>query len=77
MLTHPCQGGSKIHNYSCSITHVLIRWTKSLKVVVPNLVLDLKWTPIFELCIVGCGSKNKHTQKTCFRKIPTDVMKIC
>ena len=32
------------------------------RVDVPNLVFDLKWTPIFEWCMVGCESKNGHQQ---------------
>ena len=37
------------------------------KIDVSNLIFDLKHTPIFEWCIVGCGSKNIH-QKTCIVK---------
>ena len=30
------------------------------KVDVPNLVIDLIWTPVFEWYVVKCGSKNRY-----------------
>ena len=34
-------------------------FTGSTKVSMPNLVIYLYWTPIFELCMVTCASKNR------------------
>lgn len=25
-------------------------------------------TPVFEWCVVGCGSKNKHPKDTCYKR---------
>ena len=50
---------------------VLISWHKAIssyhRVYVRNSVFDLKRTPIFVQCMVGCESKNAH-QKTCVEK---------
>ena len=44
------------------------------KVDVLDWVLHLKWTPIFEWCMVGWESKNKDT---CVKNILDFVFKIC
>ena len=36
-----------------------------LKVDVPNLVLDLHWTPVLKWCMTGCESKNDHQKDMC------------
>jgi hypothetical protein len=32
-------------------------------------VIYLKWTPIFEWCVVRCKSKNGHHKATCLKEI--------
>ena len=34
---------------------------------VPSLITYLKQTPIFEWCVVRCGSKNGHQKGICFK----------
>jgi hypothetical protein len=33
------------------------------KVSGPNSVTNLKWTPIFDWCVVRCGSENKQQKE--------------
>ena len=42
---------------------------KSPKVSRPTLVTYPYWTPIFEWCMVRCGSKNGHQKTHVFKKI--------
>ena len=35
----------------------------------PILVTDLNWTPIFEWCVVKCGSKNGFQKDMCLKEI--------
>ena len=36
---------------------------------IPNSVIHLRQTPIFEWCAVGCGSKNWHLCNICLKEI--------
>ena len=35
---------------------------------VPNVVFDMKHTPIFEWSMVGCESRNIHQKYTCWKE---------
>ena len=39
------------------------------KVCKPNPTTHLKQTPIFEWCVVTCGSKNEHQKSICLKDI--------
>ena len=39
------------------------------KVDEPNLITYLNWTPIFEWCVVRCGSKNGYQKDMCLKEI--------
>ena len=55
MLTEDQQG--RVTNKSPPIT--------TCKVDVPNTVLELEQTPVFECCVVGCESKTRHHKDMC------------
>ena len=42
----------------------------------PNLVTSLEWTPIFEWCVVRCGSKNTH-EMTYVSNTLKSMLEIC
>ena len=42
----------------------------------PNSVTYLNWTPIFEWCVVRCGSNNGHQTNIC-SKVIGPMLKIC
>ena len=35
----------------------------------PNTVLELEQTPVFECCVVGCESKTRHHKDMCWKEI--------
>lgn len=39
------------------------------KVDVPNLVFDLKYTPIFEWYMVGCKFRNEFHEDMCWKEV--------
>ena len=36
----------------------------------------LKWTPIFEWCVVICGRENRYQNDTCFKEIKLRVQNL-
>ena len=57
---------------TCSYSLFYSEITKKLitqKVNVPNLVTYLDKTPIFDWCVIRCGSKNGHQKKKCLKEI--------
>ena len=39
-----------------------------IKVDVPNLIISLNWTALFEWYVIRCGSKNGYQKYTCLEK---------
>lgn len=50
---------------------------KRPKISMPNLVVYLKWMPIFKWCVVDCGSKNGCKKNTCLKKINLCAQALC
>ena len=47
-----------------------------VKIDVPNSMSYLKWTPMFEGCMVKCESKSRHNKNTYWNEIGVDVQKF-
>ena len=39
------------------------------KVSIPNAIAHLKWTLIFQWCVIRCGSRNKHQTYMCIQEL--------
>ena len=49
---------------------------QSVRQVGLNRVLILIRTPVFEWCVVTCGSKNQYQKDTCLKETGLKVLKI-